>query len=63
MASWAGGWGGVRIEIPVRKVVRGGIRESRCYPALHMLQRSDSSWSNGLRHIWQCASSGRGVGG
>ena len=36
MASWAGGWGGVGIEIPVRMVVRGGIRESRCYPALHM---------------------------
>ena len=36
MASWAGGWGGVGIELPVRKVVRGGMRESRCYPALHM---------------------------
>jgi len=43
-------------------VVRGGIRQSRCYPALHMLQRSVSSSSNGLRHTWQCASSGREVG-
>jgi len=63
MASWATGCGGVGIYIPVRMVVRGGIRQSRCYPALHMLQRSISSSSNGLRQTWQCASSGRGVGG
>jgi len=50
-------------QIPVGMVVRGGIRQSRYYPALQMLRRSVVSSSNGLRHTWQCASSGRGVGG